>query len=126
MGNPVIWFEIGGHDAESLRAFYGELFGWTYEVDNPMDYASVDTGAGGAGIPGGIWSAGDKMGVELGDYVTVAVGVPDIDTAVRRAEELGAKAVIARYAVPNGPTVAYLRDPEGHLFALVTPPAPVS
>jgi predicted enzyme related to lactoylglutathione lyase len=53
MGNPVIWFEIGGHDAESLRAFYGELFGWTYEVDNPMDYASVDTGAGGAGIPGG-------------------------------------------------------------------------
>jgi predicted enzyme related to lactoylglutathione lyase len=29
MKNPVIHWEIGGHEGEKLAWFYGELFGWT-------------------------------------------------------------------------------------------------
>lgn len=121
MGSPVVWFEIGGQNAASLRSFYGDLLGWKLNV-GAMDYAEVDTQAGGAGIPGGIWAAENKLGVELGDYVTVFAAVTDLDDATARAEQLGAKAV-ARFQVPEGPTVQYLRDPEGHLFGMLQPPS---
>jgi predicted enzyme related to lactoylglutathione lyase len=29
MKNPVIHWEIGGHEGEKLAWFYGELFGWS-------------------------------------------------------------------------------------------------
>jgi predicted enzyme related to lactoylglutathione lyase len=119
MGAPVVWFEFGGRNGQALQDFYSELFEWKIDANNPLEYGTVDTNAGGAGIPGGIWAAGDKAGAELGDYVLVTVGVPDIAAAVTKAEGLGAKALVPRWEVPEGPTVAYLRDPEGHLFGLI-------
>jgi predicted enzyme related to lactoylglutathione lyase len=32
MGQPVVHFEITGKDPTQLRQFFGELFGWTYEM----------------------------------------------------------------------------------------------
>jgi predicted enzyme related to lactoylglutathione lyase len=119
MGAPVVWFEFGGRNGQALQQFYSELFEWKIDANNPLEYGTVDTNAGGAGVPGGVWAAGDKPGAELGDYVTVFVAVPDIDDAVARGERLGAKAIVAKWEIPEGPTVAYLRDPEGHLFALI-------
>ncbi len=56
MANPVVHFEIIGRDGAALNRFYGEVFGWTINADNPMNYGMVDTG--GQGINGGI-SSGD-------------------------------------------------------------------
>lgn len=32
MGQPVVHFEIIGRDPASLRDYYGELFGWEFEI----------------------------------------------------------------------------------------------
>ena len=56
MSNPVVWFEVTGQDADSLKSFYGGLFGWQYaEAPGAPGYGLVDKGEGG--IPGGVGPA---------------------------------------------------------------------
>ena len=31
----VTWFEVGTPDPEGARRFYGELLGWTFDVQGP-------------------------------------------------------------------------------------------
>jgi len=52
MGNAVIHFEVVGADGAKLQQFYGDLFGWKMNTDNPMNYGIVDNG--GEGINGGV------------------------------------------------------------------------
>ena len=53
-GQPVVHFEIIG---PKLRSSHFELFGWTIDADNPMDYGVVaredNLHADGIGIGGG-------------------------------------------------------------------------
>jgi predicted enzyme related to lactoylglutathione lyase len=35
MANPVTWFEVVGKDSEKLSKFYGDLFGWKVDLNNP-------------------------------------------------------------------------------------------
>jgi hypothetical protein len=43
MGQPVVHFEIAGKDGDKLRGYYGELFGWEIDSDNPMSYGLVES-----------------------------------------------------------------------------------
>ena len=47
MPDPVVYWEIIGKDAKKLQEFYGKLFDWHVDTNNPMDYGMVDTHAGG-------------------------------------------------------------------------------
>lgn len=51
MPNPVTHFEVLGRDAEALRAFYADVFGWT--VGSPAGGYSMMTPDEQAGISGG-------------------------------------------------------------------------
>ncbi len=42
MGRPVVHFEIVGKDADKLKRYYSELFGWEINSDNPMNYGTID------------------------------------------------------------------------------------
>ena len=53
MAHPVMWFEVLGTDGGKLRQFYGDLFGWTFDVTPPSDYGVASTG-GARGIMGGV------------------------------------------------------------------------
>jgi len=114
MTRPIVHFEIYGRDATRLREFYSALFGWKISSDNPMGYALVEHGIGGPpeGIGGGIMP-GDKA------RVLIYVQVVDLNETLRRAEELGGKAVMQPVDVPGGPTIAQMEDPEGNLIGLV-------
>jgi uncharacterized protein len=115
MGAPVVWFEVAGRDLETLKKFYGGLFGWKVDADNPIGYGMVDTGAEG-GIPGGINASGEV------EYVSFYVDVPDLEARLKKAEKLGAKVVQPPTPVPGGPTIAMLEDPEGHRIGLSQAP----
>ena len=54
MGNPIVHFEIRSLDPDASRAFYGELFGWTYPPGGFPGYTYVDSGVPSGTIPGGI------------------------------------------------------------------------
>jgi uncharacterized protein len=75
----ISFFELGVEDAEQGRAFYGELFGWTFETGPAMQGYGIDTGH----VPGGM-HPGDK-----GAWPYVFFAVEDLEAAVERVKALG-------------------------------------
>ncbi|HYM15648.1 MAG TPA: VOC family protein [Dehalococcoidia bacterium] len=110
MGRPVVHFEIHGKDGKRLQEFYGKLFDWSVDANNPMNYGMVAPAS--AGMGGGI-TAGDAP------MVTVYVEVPELAAALASAESLGGKTVMPPMDVPGGPTIAMFQDPEGNTVGLI-------
>lgn len=115
MANPVVHFEVSGKDAARLQTFYGDLFGWKINTDNPMNYGIVDTGVEG-GIGGGVGPLPEGQS----GWVTWYVAVDDLDAALKRAEALGGRTVNPPMEVPGGPKLAHFADPEGNVIGLVS------
>jgi predicted enzyme related to lactoylglutathione lyase len=112
MPNPVVHFEVIGKDAAELQKFYGELFEWKIDTNNPMNYGIVDNG--GEGINGGVGAT------EQGDgHVMFYVEVPDITAHLEKAERLGGRTIMPREEIPGAVTLGMLADPEGHVVGLV-------
>jgi uncharacterized protein len=118
-GNPVVWFEVIGKDGNALRSFYGELFGWDFDVVEQMDYGMVSAEANGGGIPGGVGAPPEGMETS---YQTVYAGVDDVDGTLSKAESLGAKTAMPATDLPMGGRIALFVDPQGHTFGLFRPP----
>jgi uncharacterized protein len=115
MGNPVVHFEVGGKDATALQSFYGSLFDWKIDANNPMNYGMVDTSSGGIG--GGVGPTPDGQ-----KHVTFYVQVADLQAALAKAEQLGGKTIMAPMDVPDGPSIAQFADPEGNVVGLIKGP----
>ncbi len=119
MGQPVVHFEVVGKDGTALRDFYGELFDWRIDADNPMQYGIVsredNLSAEGVGIGGGV--SGGPDGYE--GHVTFYVGVPDVEAALAEAERLGGSRVMGPEEMTDGPVLGQFRDPEGHTIGLI-------
>jgi uncharacterized protein len=112
MGNPVVYFEVGGPDAEPLVKFYGELFGWGMQTLAGGSYTLVATDAGGAA--GGIGRS------QTGEpWSTFYVEVDDAQAALDKAESLGARTVMPATEIPGMLTFAMFDDPDGLLVGLL-------
>ena len=120
MGNPVVWFEVMGKDGAKLRSFYGELFGWTYENVEGMDYGMVQGASADnmPSIPGGIGTAPEGAP----NYQTFYVGVDDIPAALGKAESLGGTKMVGPMDLPMGGEIAIFTDPEGNMIGLFKGP----
>lgn len=112
MGDPVVHFEIGGTDAERSRAFYGRLFGWSVRVDD-QGYGLVATGSE-VGISGGIM----QTPPQVPPWVTVYVGVDDVEEALARAEELGGRRLMGPAPVEGRGEMGMFADPDGNPVGL--------
>ena len=111
MSNPVVWFEVTGTEGAKLRSFYGDLFGWSYDVHEEMDYGMVAADQG-RGIPGGV-------GKGAAQRVTFYVSTPSIDGALEQAKGLGGKVLMPRTELPGGTVLGMFSDPEGNAVGLV-------
>jgi uncharacterized protein len=109
-----VWFDISTPDAPQARRFYQELFGWTVTAIDET-YGLV-----GDGQPaGGIGQAGPES-----PYTGIVVyfQVDDVDSALARAEELGASRVMEPADTPMS-RIAVVADPDGNLVGLLSRPA---
>lgn len=111
MPNPVVHFEIQVKDAEAAQEFFGKLFGWDIQADNPMEYGVVDTQAGG--INGGVIT--DPAAPRVVIYVEVA----DLQASLDKAESLGGKTLVPPTEIPGVVTFAMMSDLEGNVIGLV-------
>ena len=112
MSHPVVHAEIRSSDPDATRAFFGELFGWTYPTEGAYPgYTFVETG-----VPGALYTAISPLQGE-GDVVTFFVGVEDIAAAISDATRLGGTVVQQPTGVP-GVTFALIADPLGHVVGL--------
>ena len=119
MGQPVVHFEIMGQDAEKLRSYYSELFGWKIDSDNPMNYGIVqredNLAPDGAGIGGGIGPVPDGYD----GHVTFYVGVDDVEAALAKAESLGGTRMMGPEKVMESVEIGLFTDPEGRTVGVV-------
>jgi predicted enzyme related to lactoylglutathione lyase len=123
MPQPVVHFEVIGKDPIRLREYFGELFGWDFdvpspvaqEVSEPANYGFLDlvTSEDGTGIRGGVGG-----GAGYASHAIFYVGVPDVEAALRRAEKLGGTRVMGPVTSPNGLVVGHFTDPEGTLMGV--------
>lgn len=111
MGKPVVHFEISGKDAKKLQEFYGSIFDWHIDANNPMNYGVVDTHGGG--INGGIAAAQGP------NQVTFYIEVDDPQAYLNRIESAGGKTLVPVTEIPNMVTFAQFADPEGNVVGLV-------
>jgi uncharacterized protein len=123
MGQPVVHFEIIGNHPQSLRDYYGDLFGWEFdtpspvaqEVSEPESYGFLDlvTAGDGTGIRGGVGG-----GPNYESHAVFYVGVPNVEAALQRAEKLGGTRVMGPATSPSGLVVGHFTDPEGTLIGV--------
>ena len=114
MGVPIVHFEIMGGHGDQLEKFYGELFGWKIESNNPMKYGIVDTGGGPGGINGGVGASQDGS-----KRVSVYAQVDDLQATLDKVEKLGGKTILPPTEVPGGPKLAMFIDPAGNVTGLL-------
>jgi predicted enzyme related to lactoylglutathione lyase len=112
MAHPVVHFEIGGPDASALQQYYTELFGWSIDANNPMNYGMVS--AIEPGIGGGVGPTPDGS-----PHVTFYVETDDLQATLDKVEKLGGKTVMPPMDVPDGPAIAQFADPQGNVIGLV-------
>jgi uncharacterized protein len=123
MAQPVVHFEIIGNDPERLRQYFGDLFGWEFEVpsavapeiSDPENYGFLDllTSDDGVGIRGGVGG-----GAGYASHAIFYVRVPEVEAALQRAEELGGTRVMGPATSPRGLVVGQFTDPEGTLIGV--------
>lgn len=114
MGAKVVHFEIVGKDGEGLKEFFGDLFNWKIDSNNPLNYGMVKGEEGG--ISGGISSVmqeGEK------GHATFYVEVDSVQAYLDRAVELGGKVAVPETVIPGMVTFGLFKDPEGHVVGLV-------
>ena len=112
MPHPVVHAEIRSSDPDATRAFFGDLFGWTYPQQGAFPgYTFVDTG-----VPEALFTAISPLQGDA-DLVTFFVGVADIGETMAQATKLGGRVVQGAVAVP-GVLFGLIADPQGHIVGL--------
>jgi predicted enzyme related to lactoylglutathione lyase len=111
MPHPIVHAEIRSADPDATRAFFGQLFGWTYNDGAVPGYTFVDTG-----VPDALYTAISPLQGDS-DLVTFFVGVEDIEAAIAKATDLGGRVVQQPVSVP-GVLFGLIADPQGHVVGL--------
>jgi uncharacterized protein len=117
MAAPVTHFEIMAKDAQRVRDFYANVFGWNIDWMPEVAYGMVGTGVK-MGINGGI---GQVQENQL-PCVTFYVQVEDPQAYLDKALSLGGTMVMPVTEVPNMVTFAQFKDPDGNMVGIVKGP----
>ena len=114
--HTVIWFEFWVTDVDRAKAFYGELFDWSFRpmVEYHPEYWLVDAGED-RGTIGALWPT-DVTPTDSGTVVYIAVS--DLLDTIARAQRLGGTLVRAPTDVGDGTRFGWIRDPTGTLLGL--------
>ncbi len=112
MPHPIVHAEIRSANPDATRAFFGELFGWTYPTEGALPgYTFVDTR-----VPDALYTAISPLQGDS-DLVTFFVAVDDVDATLAHATKLGGRVVQQPVNVP-GVSFALLADPQGHVVGV--------
>lgn len=126
MSRPI-HFEIQADDLERAKAFYADVFGWTYDDWSAVTgspYWGVHTGdAAEPGIDGGLMprpapapdaGSGTNAGI-------LTMGVDDYDATAAKIEAAGGRVALPKVALPGMAWQGYFLDTEGNSFGIHQP-----
>ncbi|MFD0274535.1 VOC family protein [Kitasatospora sp. NPDC127111] len=112
-GSPC-WIDLGSPDPAAAAAFYGSVFGWTFQPLGPE--------AGGYGF----LQADGKTVAAIGPLTeegaqsawTTYFRTPDADATARAVTDAGGTVRVAPFDVMDAGRMAQLTDPQGAQFAI--------
>ena len=109
----MIWNELNTSDLAKSKAFYGDVFGWTWGGSDDYTEAQIDgrTMAGFLPRP-------ESMPAEVPDHWLVYFAVDDVDADTERATKAGATLAAGPQDIPGTGRFSVLIDPQGAVFAL--------
>ena len=113
-GQPC-WIDLTVPDAaarEGLMAFFGGLFGWTFEV------GGAETGYYTMAMLDGAPVAAIGQQPQGNGFWITYLSVADIDAALARATAAGAQVLMGPMAVMGAGSMALGMDPAGAVFAV--------
>ena len=117
----VIWNELMTHDYEGAKAFYGSVFGYTYEeVGEGFTYSTVKRASDGE-VVAGLGEFGASTPAEVPPSWTTYFMVEDCDASVAKAAELGASVLREPFDSPYG-RMATVTGAQGEVFSLMQAP----
>lgn len=105
MPAPLVFFDIAGPDDDALRAFYNEIFDWTFD----------EAGQVVVNVASPIDAAVRKDPNEKRLYL----GVSDIAATLVAIEQAGGSIDVPRFEVPGMVVLGLFRDPAGNPMGLV-------
>ena len=112
--NRVIHFDISADEPQRAISFYRDVFGWNIEKwDGPVDYWLVSTGSDEPGIDGGIAQRKEN------EATIMTISVVSIDDALQRIERAGGTVIQPKTSIQKVGYVAYCRDTENNIFAIM-------
>ena len=109
----LTWTELSTSDLAKSKAFYAEVFGWTWGGSDEYAEAQVN----GRTI-GGVMPRRPDVPAEIPDNWLVYFGSDDVDAQTKKAAELGATVVVEPMDIPGTGRFSVLVDPQGAAFAL--------
>lgn len=112
-GTPC-WTDLQTTDVEAAKAFYGELFGWTFDdMPTPMgatySLAQVGPETVAAIAPQPAMGAQNSIPPTWNIYIAV----DDADKAVAAASDNGGTVLMAADDIPGSGRMAFVADPSG-------------
>ncbi|MHB9029327.1 MAG: VOC family protein [Candidatus Latescibacterota bacterium] len=114
-----VWHELMTTDAEGARTFYREVTGLTAMPGPYLMLMDGDQPVGGLVGPtpeGPVWPSGGPE-----PHWIAYIGVPDVDVAVKKAQELGGQVFLPPVDIPGFGRASGLRDPQGAAFGIFAP-----
>ena len=112
MAGQVIHFEVTGKDQKALQSYYGQLFGWSFNTENPGGYGMTEPGATGPIVGVGSDPTGGA------GWVTGYVTVSDINATLEKAQSLGGTVIMPKFSPDGNAQLAMVADPEGHILGI--------
>ena len=115
MGAPVVMWQILSSRPDDVSKFYETVFGWSSKRDNALGYRQVNTGST-KGIHGGVWPAPDGAPT----FIQLFIEVGDMDATIDAIVKGGGSILVPKSALPEGDTMAVVKDPFGLSVGLVS------
>lgn len=118
----IVWHDLLTDDVESVKKFYGELFGW--EFDKSGDKSGVYTTIllNGEAIGGIVFLEKREDGVKYDSQWMEYISTRDVDKVVSFASQSNCKIIREPFDIMNRGRLAIFTDPQGALIAVVNSP----
>ncbi len=105
MSAPIVFFDIAGPDAATLKTFYSGIFGWNIDANNAIKTPKLE----------------GTLRQDPAEKI-IYMGVPDINVTLEQIKAAGGAVAMPRTVIPNVVTFALFTDPAGNRMGLVEIP----
>ena len=115
------WSELNTRDPETAKAFYGDLFDWTFEDEEFEGAGTYTTIKVGEDTVGGMIDITGRVPEEVPNNWLVYFAVEDADGTLDTVKERGGNVAFGPMDISRVGRIAVVQDPFGAAFAVIQP-----